>query len=1229
MKGVGWSDCLEGRKTVRVDSVLPCSQPEFGQVNWAMFQSRSKKSLRKEKNLKASVRLKAARSTIVQRTIFTMVAGILAVGSSGQLLAAPLPTTFLQQAGSGGQFVPPSAPPSFNPTVDSTPQDRIMATPAVISPTVKPDVRKAYLRDARRNLAVGDLPKAELILSELKSMGGNYLPTEDSPANIEALIGQLKATASRKASLPKDVYDRTRTQLLVVQAQGLMQYGEAELATRLAKEAKTLNANLLPTEVTPDQILAQASNMRAQSPAAVLARNREEVLKLTAQAQLALDQNNPNQARNFIAQAKQLNVPETAFQPGDLRPWEVESRIPNSPVDRGIQKVSGSQFQVTPQATAGGREIFQNAMSAWKNNDKATALAGFKKAWNYQDELTPQEQQELKNALDQLGPAEQLQDSPNRLTLDSIEQEQQLIYQQMSNEVFREYQVAEKLNSQKNPRAALSHLTSLRTRVQGSQLTADLKRKLTTIVDRRIKDQQSYIEKNLSEIQNQEVNAVRMAEVNDRRRDRVETGQQVQSLVEDFNKLMEEQRFAEAEIVARQANELAPELDVVQALVWKSKFATRMKKLQSIGDMRERRTQEELSGIIESGTPFGDDTQPLRFGDAESWRELSKMRMEQMRSAAGQSLKDIEIRNRLRDQKLDARFEEKPLREVLDLLGEQAGVNFNYDNQALAEMGVTNEHPVSLQLREPISMEAALNNLLRDLNLTFTVKDEVVLITSPQRKSQDVYEQVYYVADLVVPIPNFVSSPAMGPVSGVYNPNGLGYANSSSQKVLNSNPVAANNATTSVNPVALGQALPAGGGGAGMMGGGGGGPQGAGAGFGGGQMPGAGGGAAIADFDPLIELIQNTIDPQSWLDTNGGPGTINEFRANLSLVISQTLENHERIQDLLESLRRLQDLQITIEVRFITLQDDFFERIGIDFDFDVEDSSGLPQPLQSIPDSVSGARLFGRDAVGGPTNDLDLSFTQDSFTSAVPTFGGFDVNTAANFGFAILSDIEVFFLIQASKGDNRSNVLQAPKVTLFNGQTASINDQSLSPFVTSVEPVVGDFAAAQRPIITLLAEGTSLSVNAVASDDRRFVRMTLTPFFSQIGQVDTFTFEGSTTTNGGSNILDPTNPDNVLQDGSSITTTGTTVQLPVFAFTTVNTTVSVPDGGTVLLGGIKRLSEGRNERGVPFLSNVPYVSRLFKNVGIGRESESLMLMVTPRIIIQDEEEIRQVGRTGG
>lgn len=76
----------------------------------------------------------------------------------------------------------------------------------------------------------------------------------------------------------------------------------------------------------------------------------------------------------------------------------------------------------------------------------------------------------------------------------------------------------------------------------------------------------------------------------------------------------------------------------------------------------------------------------------------------------------------------------------------------------------------------------------------------------------------------------------------------------------------------------------------------------------------------------------------------------------------------------------------------------------------------------------------------------------------------------------------------------------------------------------------------------------------------------------------------------------------------------TTVQLPTFAFTTVTTTVSVPDGGTVLLGG----SEGRTERGVPTLNQIPYVSRLFNNVGVHRDPQSLMMMVTPRIIIQEE-----------
>ena len=43
---------------------------------------------------------------------------------------------------------------------------------------------------------------------------------------------------------------------------------------------------------------------------------------------------------------------------------------------------------------------------------------------------------------------------------------------------------------------------------------------------------------------------------------------------------------------------------------------------------------------------------------------------------------------------------------------------------------------------------------------------------------------------------------------------------------------------------------------------------------------------------------------------------------------------------------------------------------------------------------------------------------------------------------------------------------------------------------------------------------------------------------------------------------------------------------------------------------------------MPVLSKIPWIDRLFRNVGIGRQSSSLMLMVTPRIIILEEEEER-------
>ena len=169
-------------------------------------------------------------------------------------------------------------------------------------------------------------------------------------------------------------------------------------------------------------------------------------------------------------------------------------------------------------------------------------------------------------------------------------------------------------------------------------------------------------------------------------------------------------------------------------------------------------------------------------------------------------------------------------------------------------------------------------------------------------------------------------------------------------------------------------------------------------------------------------------------------------------------------------------------------------------------------------------------------------------------------------------------------------------------------------------PVVGDFAAAQQPVIVVLNEGTSLTVQAVVSADRRFVRLTVVPFFSQIGDVQEFTFTGTTTTDSGTATQDPDEPGKTTANNRhqrtvparrcSCRRSPSPRSTPPSACPTAAPSCSAASSG---------LSEGRNERGVPILSKLPYINRLFKNVGIGREAQSLMMMVTPRIIIQEEE----------
>src|SRR6188508_3046658 len=77
---------------------------------------------------------------------------------------------------------------------------------------------------------------------------------------------------------------------------------------------------------------------------------------------------------------------------------------------------------------------------------------------------------------------------------------------------------------------------------------------------------------------------------------------------------------------------------------------------------------------------------------------------------------------------------------------------------------------------------------------------------------------------------------------------------------------------------------------------------------------------------------------------------------------------------------------------------------------------------------------------------------------------------------------------------------------------------------------------------------------------------------------------------------------------------GQVVQLPTFHTFSVGTTVSIPDRGSMTLGGVDRASFGRNEFGVPGLNGVPGAGRLFGNRAIGSQVQSSRVNATATIM---------------
>ena len=1182
------------------------------------------------------------------------------------------------------------------------------------------------------------------------------------PAVRPGTLPPQPATSPALPNSPKD-----RAQVLIAEARKLLKAGRLSDAWAQAEAARRLNVTWDLLEDRPRFVLQDITDTQTRLAAA-----------------------DPPAATNPITKPPMTN-PRTLPVPiagsggvaRAIRKAGVGSRDPSVGPPRGTTVLDRYNVGLSHLGRGDREAAYRVFLDVFRSGEKLDRVRS-QQLEDFLRELAPRNARGVRTASSETSPAAK----PGPADAIAIAQEKQrLVFESLRsralNAVFKAHKIKED-----DPDKALQGLDEMLAAVN----TAGLDKSLADRLKAQLTNARSAIaaQRDLRAPQvaqtkrNKEIEAQFEAE----QQHKIRVEQEIAELVDKYNEFYRDRRFEEAEMIARQARELNPHLPVVVTMFHKAIFARR----SEINDRRREDVDASLWDALNDVEmamvfPMDDYAYPGR----QEWADLVKRRKRYGHpDNRARSTEELQIEKSL-NSPISLHFDEAPLKEVIDEIRQLIEINIVIDKLGLEEVGATTNSPVSIDLNG-IKLKSILNLMLEPLDLDYTIQDDVLKITSTIRQQGRLITATYPVADLVVPL-------EIGtPIDGTLSSFGVGTSQDPSRQSTGQLSVGSTSAQfqVGVNPAAsLAGSIP-----------------------GSGMQSEITGGARSINFDSLSSLITSTIEPGSW-DEIGGQGSVRGHESTLSLVIRATQKTHDEIADLLEQLRRLQDLQVTIEVRQISVSDRFYERIGIDFDWNIQDSIGGPlfdggtggtqgggggggggqqqsgpgNPLPPFGSVIGGGGQQGQGGQGGGgqgggggqfgvggigggqgggqgggfggggqggggqggqggqqqqgggmglfnqapirnlvsrdkysrptvigmsspdqfTDDLDLQFRQGSFQIGIPDFGGYDPQSGLQFGMAILSDIETFFFIQAAQGDARTNVMAAPKVTMFNGQRATIRDQQMQPFVVSMIPSGGSIfgGVGYTPVIQTLSEGVFLRVQAVVSADRRYVRLTVEPSFTQITGMRTFTFSGGggggqggqggqgggqgggmgggmgggggggmmgmggigggprdyrpaqgTAGQFGQALPVGTNLAYSLSQGAQSGFGGIgggggggmggggmggggmggggmggggmggqqgqqgggggtlTVQQPIQQILNVTTTVSVPDGGTVLLGGVKRLREGRTMAGVPILNKIPYISRLFKNSGIGRETESLMLMVTPRIIIQEEEE---------
>ena len=369
---------------------------------------------------------------------------------------------------------------------------------------------------------------------------------------------------------------------------------------------------------------------------------------------------------------------------------------------------------------------------------------------------------------------------------------------------------------------------------------------------------------------------------------------------------------------------------------------------------------------------------------------------------------------------------------------------------------------------------------------------------------------------------------------------------------------------------------------------------------------------AYGEAEDLITLVKDNVGetPEVW----NADGVSIDAQGNSNLLVVAEPALQDAVATFLRDLRKFSGLVVNIESRFLSVSDNFLRDVGVDIR-GLGGAFGTTASLDDVTNGLSNGASSGYDngGIGLPANASGKpssgAFYNDNSDGDYKgrTEHIFDRSlgaTLSNLGGAVLQwtlldDTQLSVIWRAVEKKQEARVLQSPNLTVYNTQRANITLINQLAFVQDFDVEVAQTAFIADPQIAIIQDGLDLDVKPIVSNDRRYVTLQLQPTIATLKRpIQTFT------------------------TSLGAFTSPVTLQLPEITIQKAQTTVRVPNGGTLLIGGLKNISTVDLKSETPYLSKIPIISFFFSRRGSSQEYNNLLIIIRARITDLGEESTR-------